>query len=271
MAEAVCLGINRVFNGAANMPDLTYSCPRLQIGALHESGNGVAKDPSAAEHWYRRAASMGHAQGMALLGNLLRRRSYVLSADPERAAEAADAEGQAASWWKRAVKANPAVRDRVAELPARDGSLSSLVCARLADGDRAGALEELMREGSTDTQPEAFAQLVQAQLQFAERFQAMAGARQSPFSSVQPGELRSMRVKRMLAAVRREGEGNMRECAAFLRATEQWFLFTQLWLDGDRRSALGALYAALFEDEKAVLMAGEGPFSKVHMRCYGAE
>lgn len=274
-APEVVFGIKAVM-ALASLTCFDLFLSRLQIGSLHENGRGVAKDLSAAELWYRRAASAGNAQAMALLGNLLRRRSYILSADPERVADAAEAEGQATGWWKSAIKADPAVRDSVVELPVLDASLSSSVYARLADGDRAGAVNELMREACGDgsagaqCQPQALAQLLQAQLQFAQRLEAKAGELQTPFSSAQP-DLRSRRVERMRAAVRREGGGAMRECAAFLRATDQYLLFTQLWLGGDRRNALGALYTALFEDEKAVLMASEGPFSQVRRHRSVAE
>ena len=253
-------------DNATGLPVLMFASCCQQIGLLHEEGRGLARDWSAAEQWYLRAADSGNAHAMACMGNLLRRRSIVLSADTKLLEDATAAEIEAAGWWKRALKANPAVRDDVEELQvaANNANLNPKVLAKFAERDVAGAMKELVLDGSVEAKEmERMTQLMKL-----EGLWSKNGEKQTPFC---PADLkvRSERQEKMLAAVQLKGESVMKECAAFLRAAGQFRLFMQLWSRCEQGPALCALYEALFQDEKAVLMCSEGPFSKVGLLVPG--
>ncbi len=254
------------YTAAAEFFDRTHT---LQVGLLFEHSLGLVRDLAAAERWYRAAAVARDKRGMALLGNVLRRRRAIaLLAGDSDPAEAADLEAQASKWWRRARKAGHSSGDSPEELetlPAKvgKGGLDTAVLAKLADGDLPGALEELLRRGRASVGSDEPADVAGRAKVVDEMWgvEVRSSARSSPFASRQLGNRREA----MLEAVRREGAAAMRECSSFLLAAGKFAEFDRLFLLGRTREALHALHDALFEDEKAVPFTIDGPCSKVRV------
>ncbi len=255
------------YAAAAGFFDQTQT---LQVGLLFEHGLGLVRDLAAAERWYRAAAVARDKRGMALLGNVLRRRRAIahLTGDSDPA-ESADLDAQASKWWRRARKAGHSSGDSPEELPTLPaqvgkGGLDTTVLAKLVgDGDLPGVLEELLRRGRASHGSEGPAEVAGRAKVVDEMWgvEVRSAARCSPFASRQLGDRREA----MLEAVRREGAAAMRECSSFLLAAGKFAEFDRLFMLGRTREALHALHDALFEDEKAVPFTSDGPCSKVHV------
>jgi hypothetical protein len=238
----------------------------LQVGLLFEHGLGLGRDLAAAERWYQAAAVARDKRGMALLGNVLRRRrAIVLLTGDSDPAEAADLEAQASKWWRRARKAGHSSGDSPEELetlPAQVGKegMDPTLLAKLVGGYAPGAVEELLHRGRASDSSNRPADVV-GLAKVMREVEVRSSARISQSASRQLGNRREA----MLEAVRREGAAAMRECSSFLLAAGKFAEFDRLFLLGRTREALHALHDALFENEKAVPFTSDGPCSKVRV------
>jgi len=266
-AKAGILLALKDFPGAAAillpLAEAGHASAQCQVGLLYEHGNGVEKDLAIAERWYLRAADSGDAAGMALVGNILRRKSIALLAGEDGGAELSEVEAQAAEWWRRARKVGQSAKGLPPELPAVQydgGGVDPAVLAKFADHDAPGALEELLRLGRAGGEDDALpndaelARVVGVLREMEERSRKLS----SPFGPPQLWR----RKEAMLEAVRSEGAATMKECSAYLLAAGTFSEFVRLFSLGKTRESLHALYDALFEDEKAVLWTSDGPCSK---------
>ncbi len=163
------------------------------------------------------------------------------------------------------IAKDSAVADRIPRLPSLDkiSGLDSKIAVKLASSDpleRLDGLEALLagtcrtvepvRQGGVTFDPAGL-------LQFHKKVLVQAEKQSTPFGEVRAGVHQS-RLVMMRSAVEREGEAVMQECASYLRAARHFEAFLVHYDRGKTDAAFLELYAALYEDEKAVMYDPEG-------------